>query len=86
MKNINHLISTALASLIALNALPATAATQATEKCYGIAKAHKNDCAAGVLGCGGNAKKDSDPNAYLNVPKGLCAKIVGGSLKPKADE
>ncbi len=53
-----------------------------TEKCYGIALAGKNDCAAGLLGCSGSAKKNGQGDAYLDVPKGLCQKIVGGSLTP----
>ncbi len=46
------------------------------EKCYGIAKAGQNDCANG-----GTCEKsviDGDPNYFLYVPSGLCAKIVGG--------
>lgn len=51
------------------------------EKCYGIVKAGKNDCSdkAGVHNCSGKATKDADPNEYLLVPKGMCAKIVGGN-------
>jgi uncharacterized membrane protein len=50
------------------------------EKCYGVAKAEKNDCAAkdGSSSCAGQAKKDSDANNWVYVPKGLCEKLVGG--------
>ena len=55
------------------------------EKCYGIAKAGSYDCASTVNNsCGGTSKVSSDPRAWIYVPAGYCARIVGGSLKPKA--
>lgn len=56
-----------------------------TEKCYGVAKAGKNDCADanGKHACGGYSKTDGDPNEWVKVPSGLCEKLVGGSLEPK---
>ncbi len=55
-----------------------------TEKCYGIAKAGKNDCAStGNNSCGGTSKVDSDPKAWIYVPVGYCERIVGGSKTPK---
>lgn len=54
------------------------------EKCYGIAKAGKNDCASqGSNSCAGTAKKDADPKAWLFVPEGVCERIVGGSTAPR---
>lgn len=47
------------------------------EKCYGIAKAGKNDCADGTTSCE-KSVIDGDPNYFLYVPSGLCSKIVGG--------
>ena len=52
-----------------------------SEKCYGIAKAAKNDCAAGAHSCAGQATRDMDKSSFVYLPKGACAKIVGGSLK-----
>ena len=52
-----------------------------SEKCYGIAKAAKNDCAAGAHSCAGQATKDMDKTSFVYLPKGACAKIAGGSLK-----
>ncbi|VVC75654.1 hypothetical protein AQUSIP_09440 [Aquicella siphonis] len=49
------------------------------EKCYGIAKAGKNDCASKTEACAGQAKADGAKDAWLGVPKGTCNKIVGGS-------
>jgi len=55
------------------------------EKCYGIVKAGKNDCAVKSQGtsCAGQAKKDSIGDAWIYVPKGSCEKIVGASTSPK---
>ncbi len=58
------------------------------EKCYGIARAGMNDCAstADPTSCQGTAKTDSDLNAWMYVPGGVCEKIVGGNLKPASQE
>ena len=54
------------------------------EKCYGIAKAGKNDCAStGNNSCGGTSKIDSDPKAWIYVPEGYCERIVGASKTAK---
>jgi uncharacterized membrane protein len=74
-------LATAVAGVTAFGVLPAQAAD--SEKCYGIAKAGKNDCAAGSHSCAGQAAKDSDPASFVALPKGLCEKITGASLTPK---
>ena len=51
-----------------------------TERCAGIVKAGKNDCAANGHSCAGLAKKDSDPNEWVSVPKGTCMKLVNGKI------
>ena len=57
------------------------------EKCYGIAKKAKNDCAAGKgTTCKGSSTMDAQGNAWMLVKKGNCEKIVGGSLTEKKDE
>jgi len=54
------------------------------EKCYGIAKAGKNDCAAtGNNSCAGTSKLNADPKAWIYVAEGYCERIVNGSLKAK---
>lgn len=55
------------------------------EKCFGVVKAHKNDCAskANKHSCAGQAKHDADPNEWVKVPTGLCLKLSGGSLAPE---
>lgn len=46
------------------------------EKCYGVAKAGKNDCAAGPgTTCAATAKKDYQGNAWVLVEKGTCTSI-----------
>jgi uncharacterized membrane protein len=81
------LISTALASLIAFGALSSSAQAAdekaATEKCYGVAEAGKNDCAANGHSCAGQAAKDANGKEWIKVPKGTCERIVGGSTSPK---
>jgi uncharacterized membrane protein len=57
----------------------ATADKPAAEKCYGVAKAGKNDCANGVHSCAGQATKDMDKSSFVEVPAGVCAKLAGGS-------
>ncbi len=57
------------------------------EKCYGVAMAGKNDCAAGPgTTCAGTSKADFQGNAWKNVPKGTCATMKTpkgmGSLSP----
>lgn len=59
----------------------------ATEKCYGVSLAGKNDCAAGPgTSCAGTSKKDYQGNAWKHVPKGTCTSIKTpkgmGSLGP----
>ena len=45
----------------------------AMEKCYGVAMAGKNDCAAGAgTSCAGTSKVDYQPNAWKYVPAGTC--------------
>lgn len=64
-------------------------ASKPMEKCYGVAKAGKNDCKAGAgTSCAGTSKVDYQGNAWKLVPAGTCAKIKTpkgfGSLTPKA--
>jgi uncharacterized membrane protein len=52
----------------------------AMEKCYGVNKAAKNDCAAGDHSCAGQSTKSMDKASFVSVPAGVCAKLAGGSL------
>lgn len=66
---------------------PAHAAAPAMEKCYGVAKAGQNDCAAGPgTSCAGTSTRDYQGNAWKLVKKGSCESISTpkgkGSLTP----
>jgi uncharacterized membrane protein len=76
------MLAAAVGSLFALSVTQATFAadTDATsEKCYGVAKAGKNDCAGAKHACAGQSTA-SGPSEWLKLPKGTCERIVGGSL------
>ena len=46
------------------------------EKCYGVAKAGHNECAAGPgTSCAGTAKTDYQGDAWMLVEKGTCTSI-----------
>ena len=82
--NQRHVISSALASVLAMG-LASTAAVAADapakEKCYGVAKAGKNDCAAASHSCAGHSTADNAPTDWKYVPKGECEKM-GGTMEP----
>jgi uncharacterized membrane protein len=69
-------IASALAAALVLPA--AVQAQGNVEKCYGVAKAGKNDCQTASSSCAGTSKKDSQADAWIAVPKGTCDKLVGG--------
>ena len=76
------IISSALASVLALGLVGQAAAQdkeKAKEKCYGIAKAGKNDCAnlSGTHSCAGQAKMDMDKGDWKYVPAGTCKQMGG---------
>ncbi len=48
------------------------------EKCYGINKVAKNDCAEGAHSCAGQATKGRDSKSFVLLPAGDCSKIQGG--------
>jgi uncharacterized membrane protein len=78
----------AISSLLALGTLSVAPLAIAAdkpdvEKCYGIAKAGKNDCAGAAHACSGQSKQDAGAKEWVSLPKGTCERIVGGSLTPK---
>jgi len=72
-----------VASIAAANPSMSASAKADKEKCYGIAKAGQNDCAAagGAHSCAGQAKADNDANEWKYVAKGTCEK-AGGKTAP----
>ena len=88
----NALTSLSASSLLGALALAAALSSTAnagpveqppgSEKCYGIAKAGKNDCAAGAHSCAGQGTQNKDKSSFVDLPAGACAKIAGASLSP----
>lgn len=78
MKN-QILAVAALATLVTMASAQAHAMKEGMEKCYGVVKAGKNDCAANGHSCAAHAAADGDKKEWVMVPTGLCDKLVGGS-------
>lgn len=81
-------ISTAIASVLALGAIAASDVAMATkkkevEKCFGVVKAGKNDCQTSNSSCAGTSTADGQKDAWVFVPSGTCLKLVNGSLEPQ---
>lgn len=82
MKKSNFAVTAAVTSLLAIGATALTttqAVAAAKEKCYGVAKAGKNDCATKSSSCAGTSKEDFQKDAFIVVPAGLCDRLAGGS-------
>lgn len=84
MKDKQKLMSAALAGVVALGlgavAQDASAAKEGFEKCAGVVKAGLNDCGTSSHACAGQSKVDNDPEEWIYVPAGTCAKIAGGMV------
>jgi uncharacterized membrane protein len=78
----NLIVASALAAAVSLAGTSAALAAE-NEKCFGIAKAGKNDCQTSTHSCAGTAAADAQGDSWIYVPAGTCEKIVGGSLAPK---
>lgn len=75
-------LTATLASALTLAAQTATA-QPAMEKCYGVATAGTNDCAAGAdTTCAGTSTVNFQGNAWSYVPAGTCDDI---QLPPAED-
>jgi uncharacterized membrane protein len=76
------LVAAAVAGLFALGVHGgALAQDKDQEKCWGVAKAGKNDCGSNKTShsCAGQSKMDYDPNDFKVVKAGTCVKM-GGSM------
>lgn len=82
MNNTHNILSAAIGSLLVMGLVSgnAMAADMKMEKCFGIAKAGKNDCSSNksAHSCAGQATKNNDPMDFVAVPQGTCDKIAGG--------
>ena len=76
------LIAVALAGVVTTGINAAHA--EDNVRCFGIAKAGQNDCAAenGSHSCAGQSKADKDANDWKYVAKGTCDKLGGTSAPP----
>jgi uncharacterized membrane protein len=82
--NTRLIASSALASVLAMGALPSAHAQdpgKEKEKCFGVAKAGTNDCAdiSGTHACAGQSKNTMSLEDFNYVVKGTCAKMGGKS-------
>ena len=90
MKKTQMLVASAMLAALALplaahgQAGPAPKPKFESEKCFGIAKAGKNDCQTANSSCAGTSRRDSQKDAWIYTPAGTCERVVGGSLQPKA--
>lgn len=83
MKKSKLALAATVSTLLAVGTLVSSPAMAAgKEKCYGVAAAGQNDCATKSSSCAGTSKVDNQGDAFIAVPKGLCDKLTGGSLKP----
>jgi len=89
MKQSNVLLGSAMAVALSLaleasaQGGPAPVPKYEYEKCYGIAKAGKNDCQTANSSCAGTSRRNGQGDAWVYLPKGSCDRVVGGSLQPR---
>ncbi len=88
MKNANTVIAAGLAAVFGLSPQAIAFADEmpAVEKCYGIAKAGRNDCKTQSNICAGDAFADNQVDTFVALPAGTCQRIAGGSLMAPADK
>ncbi len=89
MQTTKHTITLAIGAVLGLSGLAGGASAADVrcaeqERCYGVSKAGKNDCATSSAACSGSATQDYQKDAWVYVPKGTCVKLAGGALAPPA--
>jgi len=92
MSNQDRIVRSAFATSFAAGVLAFAASGMAAdtdhskeEKCAGIVKAGKNDCATSKNQCHGHVTEDRSAEGWLYVPKGLCERISGAHLSSAID-
>jgi uncharacterized membrane protein len=75
--NQRAMIAATAAAVMSMGLMAVPAAAQDKEKCFGIAKAGQNDCAAGAHSCAGQSKVDMDKTEWKYVAKGTCKDMKG---------
>ena len=87
MKTSQLLIAAAVAATLSVpyasHGAPTPKPRFEAEKCFGIAKAGKNDCQTATSSCTGTSKRDNQGDAWIYVPAGTCEKVVGGAKDAK---
>ena len=89
MKTTRVMIASAMVAALSMPLFSAAQAGPAPtpkfehEKCFGVAKAGKNDCQTANSSCAGTSKRDQQGDAWIYMPAGACDKLVGGSTQPK---
>lgn len=67
-------VAGALAAALSAHFVTTASAEGEMEKCFGVALAGQNDCAAGAgTTCAGTSKVDYQGNSWKLVPAGTCA-------------
>ena len=75
-RNFSLALAGSLAAAAALAATVPASAAEETVKCYGVALAGQNDCAAGPgTTCAGTSTVDYQGNAWKAVPAGTCVSM-----------
>ena len=70
-------IATSLAAALSAQFVTTANADDAKEKCFGVAMAGQNDCAAGAgTTCAGTSKVDYQGNEFKLVPAGSCSTMA----------
>ncbi len=84
--NKNTFAVTALSATLALTGLAMSSAAQADTmvKCYGVAKAGKNGCAAPGHACAGQSTRDNSPSDWVQMAKASCEQMGGKLSAPKS--
>lgn len=86
----NVILTSAVGAIIGMSGLAGSAAAADVrcaeqERCYGVSKAGKNDCATSSSACSGTATQDHQKDAWVYVPKGTCSKLGGALAYVKPD-
>lgn len=87
MKTSKTLVYSTLASVLALGLASQAMAAEGDgqEKCAGVIKAGKNDCATSKNACHSHVATDNDSEAWIFLPKGTCEKIAGAHVTVAAN-
>ena len=88
-KTTSAIAAIAIAAIASAATAANTPSAKPMEKCFGVAKAGKNDCKAGAgTSCAGTSTRDYQGNAWKLVRAGTCLSIKTpkghGTLKAQA--